>query len=157
MSQRGNGEFCRYSKEAAMNHLSPVKKRVKENTPPQKENISFSSKPASRNHHGSKSNKSDRTATASDLIASLDSPSPSANRTTMHSSSSGSEDELNKDSTTQQARADVVKCRTGSTAAKGQPSLFRDICGQNFSVGNICVVLNVNRSLGLVEDCSYSI
>lgn len=113
MSQRGNGEFCRYSKEAAMNHLSPVKKRVKENTPPQKENISFSSKPASRNHLGSKS-KCDRTTTASDLIASFDSPSPSANRTTH---GSGSEDELSKDSTTQ-ALADG-KCRTGSAASKG--------------------------------------
>lgn len=132
MSQRGNDEFCRYSKEAAANHLSPVKKRVKENTPPQKENISFSSKPASRNHHGSKS-KSDRTATASDLIASLDSPSPSANRTTH---SSGSEDELNKDSTTQ-GRADV-KCRTGSAASKGQPSLFREISVDKVSQLEIC-------------------
>lgn len=80
-----------------MNHLSPVKKRVKENTPPQKENAS-SSKPGSEYSHLLSKIKQDKAAAAgaAALVITLDSPSPSVSRITL---SSDSEEENGHDVT----------------------------------------------------------
>jgi serine/threonine protein kinase len=89
----------RYLRDGTINHLSPVKKRVKENTPPQKENASSSKSGSECNHLWSKT-KQDKSAAAAaaaaSLVITLDSPSPSVSRITL---SSDSEEENGHDST----------------------------------------------------------
>jgi len=90
----------RYLRDGTMNHLSPVKKRVKENTPPQKENASSSKSGSECSHLWSKT-KQDKAAAAAAaaaaaLVITLDSPSPSVSRITL---SSDSEEENTHDVT----------------------------------------------------------
>jgi serine/threonine protein kinase len=66
----------RYAKEAAVNHLSPVKKRIKENTPPQKSHVPNLLRDTGKVE-----------APAADLVITLDSPSPSVSRITLSSDS----------------------------------------------------------------------
>lgn len=112
-------ELCRYSNDAKANHLSPVKKRVKESTPPnQKENLSFSSKPAPRHRLGSR-NKSGGTVIASELTTTLDNSSPAVNCTAL---SCGSEEEF--ESANKQLQQQNGKVRTGSATTRGSHHLL---------------------------------
>lgn len=70
-----------------MNHLSPVKKRVKENTPPQKENASSLKSGSECSHLWSKTKQDKAAAAAAALVVTLDSPSPSVSRITLSSDS----------------------------------------------------------------------
>lgn len=103
----------RYSNDAKANHLSPVKKRVKENTPPQKENLSFSSKPVPRDRLRSRTNSDGMPVIASELTTTLDNSSPAVNCTAL---SCGSEEEF--DSANKQLRHNG-KARTGSATTRG--------------------------------------
>ena len=79
---------CRYQKEAAVNHLSPVKKRVKENTPPQKEEEEESTLDSDRSiWTASKKSTAMKPETGVDQIITLDSPSPSVSRVTLSTDS----------------------------------------------------------------------